>query len=97
VAQYCTLLTFGAALVIEAKLTRGLDPFALGAALVATNLVVASFIAFVCVDRYRRERRERKAEKNSQAQVVERAVDFLPNKFDTTLGQPHGHFYFPRF
>jgi len=56
VAQYATLLTFGAALAIEVGLDKGVNSFLFGSTLVAVNVVVVSLIFRASVLKYLRER-----------------------------------------
>jgi hypothetical protein len=85
IAQYATLTTFGTALVIEANIARGMNPFWLGCLLVAVNLAIVSFLAFLNVSRYLHQQRERRGKKALRAQTLEWAVGFSKTKFDTTL------------
>jgi hypothetical protein len=87
VAQYATLLTFGAALTIETGLYQGLNPTTLGCCLFVANLVVAGLITTVSVRRYMRERRARHKAKARQAQRIEPASEFNDVKFKTTLDE----------
>lgn len=86
VAQYCVLLTFGAALVIETGLSRELNSFFLGLSLVLSNLLIAVLIASVCVSRFRSHERELAVRIKGQAQSIEWAIGFSATKFQTTLG-----------
>jgi uncharacterized membrane protein len=86
VAQYCTFLTFGAALVIDTGVAQGLNPVLLGCTLVAVNMLIVVIILVVTVRRYRSERRDRRVAKSARAQTIEWAVGFSQVKFKTTLG-----------
>jgi hypothetical protein len=84
-SQYCTLLTFGAALVIEMKLDGGMDSFRFGCALVVVNMVIVIFIFNVSVHRYHNERQEMRKERGRRVQKIETATGFDKKKFETTL------------
>jgi len=56
VAQYATLLTFGAALAIEVGMDQGVNPFVFGCTLVVINIVVLGLILWASVLKYFRER-----------------------------------------
>lgn len=85
VSQYCVLVTFGAALIIETGISQGLNSFAFGCALVLCNISIAAVIAFVCIRRFAQEERERAETEAGRARTIEWAVGFSDTKFQTTL------------
>jgi hypothetical protein len=86
-AQYCILLTFLAALVIDTGLGRGLDSFSLGCCLLAGNLTISAVLAGGATARYRREKAERQQKRQREAQKVEWAVDFNAVKFQVLIAR----------
>jgi hypothetical protein len=87
VAQYATLLTFGAALILDVGLYQGLDPLLLGCALVLANMAVIGVVVAVSSRRYSMERSHQRKMKARRAQAIEWACEFTPTKFETTLDE----------
>lgn len=84
-AQYCVLVTFGAALAIQNDVVEGIDPLLFGCIMVAVNLVIIGLVLAAGYQRHLAERKRRHEQKARQAQKVEWACSFDATKFQTTL------------